>query len=333
MSRDRHDARERGPLQPRTRPSHPASRRPPDCPPRHVGAGLPGNTEHRSRRAVSHADRRLAFVLAAAALLAITGGAVAAGRKGILLGAAGAALLAALARAARPVLDGITARKRRVSPRADSRPEEVTEPARDPASHAPPRRSPGTTERAHPPGAGADGRPEIPREPSEIDDRPPGARPARRSAEKHDVPPRDHRPAADKIRSSDGPGGFPILKVRSRAAAQPWRLPAVPSPSGVAADQASAGGLEVRAASLIGPGHRCMEPALPRQDAYRLGQDRKRRYLIAAVADGMTDSRHSEVGANTAVAAVVGLLRESLDAGIGLADLDVEEIFLAAAGR
>ena len=76
-----------------------------------------------------------------------------------------------------------------------------------------------------------------------------------------------------------------------------------------------------------------MEPALPRQDAYRLGQDRKRRYLIAAVADGMTDSRHSEVGANTAVAAVVGLLRESLDAGIGLADLDVEEIFLAAAGQ
>jgi hypothetical protein len=101
----------------------------------------------------------------------------------------------------------------------------------------------------------------------------------------------------------------------------------------MAADQASAGGLEVRAASLVGPGHRCMEPALPRQDAYRLGQDRQRRYLIAAVADGMTDSKHSEVGANTAVAAVVGLLRESLDADAGLAELDVKEIFLAAAGQ
>jgi len=76
-----------------------------------------------------------------------------------------------------------------------------------------------------------------------------------------------------------------------------------------------------------------VEPALPRQDAYRLGQDRQRRYLIAAVADGMTDSRHSEVGANTAVAAVVGLVRESLDAGAGLSELNVEDIFLAAAGQ
>jgi serine/threonine protein phosphatase PrpC len=101
----------------------------------------------------------------------------------------------------------------------------------------------------------------------------------------------------------------------------------------MAADQASAGGLEVRAASLVGPGHRCMEPALPRQDAYRLGQDRQRRYLIAAVADGMSDSQHSEVGANTAVAAVVGRLRESLDAGAGLTELDADEIFLATAGQ
>lgn len=47
----------------------------------------------------------------------------------------------------------------------------------------------------------------------------------------------------------------------------------------------------------------------------------------------MSDSRHSEVGANTAVAAIVGLLRENLDAGAALAELNVEEIFLAVAGQ
>jgi hypothetical protein len=140
-------------------------------------------------------------------------------------------------------------------------------------------------------------------------------------------------PVPAAVQMPRGSGGFPVLNARSRAAAQPWRLPAVPAPSGVAADQAAVGDLEVRAASLVGPGHRCTEPALPRQDAYRLGQDRKRRFLLAAVADGMTDSKHSEVGANTAVAAVVGLLRERLDAGTDLGELNAEEIFSAAAGQ
>ncbi|GAA2432490.1 hypothetical protein GCM10010191_53150 [Actinomadura vinacea] len=113
----------------------------------------------------------------------------------------------------------------------------------------------------------------------------------------------------------------------TRAARMPWRLPDEPALSGIAADAVSVGGLTVRAASMVGPGHRCEEPAQPRQDAYRLGRDTAKRYLLVAVADGMSDSKRSHVGANVAVTALVGRLRADLGKGV---PLDAPGIFLDA---
>ncbi|WP_283136911.1 protein phosphatase 2C domain-containing protein [Rhizohabitans arisaemae] len=128
-------------------------------------------------------------------------------------------------------------------------------------------------------------------------------------------------------------GGFPVITSRSRVAVEPWRLPVAPAPCGIAADQVRLGGLEVRAASVVGPGHRAASPGRPRQDAYRLGRDSAGRYLLAAVADGMSDSVHSEVGANVAVAAAIGALRGELDRGVQAPAIDVARVFLHAAGQ
>jgi hypothetical protein len=256
---------------------------------------------------------------------------VLAGRKGIIPGVAAAASVVALAVAARQILGRRRTRNHEVPTGALTPLEDITGSVRYAASRQPPRRPACSTGRAYPPAAGTAGRIAIPRDPHNTDGRLSVTPSVPHSPETHDAGPLNEQADGGKIQTFDRPVAFPILNIRSRAAAQPWRLPAVPSPSGIAADQASAGGLEVRAASLVGPGHRCMEPGLARQDAYRLGQDEQRRYLIVAVADGMTDSRHSDVAANIAVAAVVGLLRESLDAGAGLAELNVEEVFLAAA--
>ncbi|MGW0777007.1 protein phosphatase 2C domain-containing protein [Streptomyces sp. NPDC002835] len=108
-------------------------------------------------------------------------------------------------------------------------------------------------------------------------------------------------------------------------------LPAEPGPPGLAADEAVLGGLVVRAASVIGPGHRSQ--GKPRQDAYRIGRDRAGRHLVIAVADGMSDSVHSDVGAQVAVSALVNWLRTALDSGTPLERLDHREAFLAAAGQ
>jgi hypothetical protein len=112
------------------------------------------------------------------------------------------------------------------------------------------------------------------------------------------------------------------------AARLPWRLPDEPALAGIAADAANVGGLTVRAASLVGPGHRCEEPATPRQDAYRLGRDTGKLHLIVAVADGMSDSSHAHLGANVAVTALVGRIRADLDRDV---PLDAAEVFLDAA--
>lgn len=129
------------------------------------------------------------------------------------------------------------------------------------------------------------------------------------------------------------PGLFPVVHQRSRMAAVPWRLPITSSPSGLAADQGRVGSLDVRAASLVGPAHRCRMPAQPRQDAYRLGQDARHDHLIVAVADGMSDSKHSDTGANVAASAVIGEIRARLDAGMSLDQLDADDIFAATAGQ
>lgn len=124
---------------------------------------------------------------------------------------------------------------------------------------------------------------------------------------------------------------FPVVdRWGSQAAKLPWRLPDEPAPSGIAADAVTVGTLTVRAASIVGPGHRCEEPAQPRQDVYRLGRDQERRYLLVAVADGMSDSANSHQGASVAVTAMVERLREDLDKGVRL---DAPGVFLAASRR
>ncbi|MGH3695160.1 MAG: protein phosphatase 2C domain-containing protein [Pseudonocardiaceae bacterium] len=107
----------------------------------------------------------------------------------------------------------------------------------------------------------------------------------------------------------------PVFGGSPPAARNPWILPVEPAVCGVAADQIRIGDLDVRAASIVGPGHRCEEPATPRQDSYRLGRDRAGRYLIIAVADGMSDSRRSDLGAAVAVRCAVDTLRTYLDSG------------------
>ncbi|TDC60061.1 hypothetical protein E1200_31125 [Actinomadura sp. GC306] len=118
------------------------------------------------------------------------------------------------------------------------------------------------------------------------------------------------------------------LGAGARQSREPWRLPDEPAISGIAADAVRVGALTVRAASVVGPGHRCAEPAQHRQDAYRIGRDPGRRYLLVAVADGMSDSSRSHLGANVAVTALIGRLRADLGSG---APLDGPALFLDAA--
>lgn len=104
-----------------------------------------------------------------------------------------------------------------------------------------------------------------------------------------------------------------------RAASAAWHLTVEPTTSGIAADQARLGGLHVRAASIVGPSHRCEEPAVARQDSYRLGRDDAGRHLIVAVTDGMSDSRRSDIGAMVAARCAVDVVRYELNR-CGLAD-------------
>jgi serine/threonine protein phosphatase PrpC len=107
-------------------------------------------------------------------------------------------------------------------------------------------------------------------------------------------------------------GRFPQpAHTAARANEHPWHLPVEPGPAAIAADTALIGDLELRAASIAGPGHRC-ERGRPRQDAYRLATDESGRYLIVAIADGMSDSSHSHLGANVATTAIVHHLRTIL---------------------
>jgi protein phosphatase 2C-like protein len=120
----------------------------------------------------------------------------------------------------------------------------------------------------------------------------------------------------------------------ARAQQKPWRLPAQPSPvPGIVADEAELGALTVRAASLVGPGHRCEEPAVARQDAYRLGQDATGEYLVVAVADGLSSSQRSDLGATVAVSSAVASLVELLRTGFDPGRLSAPELFGRVARR
>jgi hypothetical protein len=114
----------------------------------------------------------------------------------------------------------------------------------------------------------------------------------------------------------------------SPASALQWLLPgSSAAPSGLAADQAVIGDLQVRGASVVGAGHRCEPPAMPRQDAYRVAQDSEGRYLIVAVADGMGDSMRAELGAQAATGQAVALIRRHLDAGRRPDDIVAPELY------
>lgn len=127
----------------------------------------------------------------------------------------------------------------------------------------------------------------------------------------------------------------------SKAQALPWLLPHRPVQPGVAADEARIGDLRVRAASVVGPGHRCEEPAQPRQDSYRLGRDTAGEHLVLAVADGVSSSRYADLGATVATSTAVHALRDQLHDSPNLAELSATEVFTtvsaemsqAAAGR
>jgi hypothetical protein len=112
----------------------------------------------------------------------------------------------------------------------------------------------------------------------------------------------------------------------ARAQGFPWLLPERTVQNGIAADEATVGALTIRAASVVGPGHRCDQPAGPRQDSYRIGRTRDSRYAIVAVADGLSSAAWSDTGATTASSQAVTLLREQIEAG-GFDRLDVKELY------
>lgn len=124
----------------------------------------------------------------------------------------------------------------------------------------------------------------------------------------------------------------PVFSGGSAPGQAPWHLPIGSSPSGLAADAARVGDLEVRAASVVGAGHRCEEPAAPRQDAYALGRTPDEKYLIIAVADGVSDSPHSDLGARVAVSAATRELAKMLANG-GMKAIDEDLLYKVVAGE
>ncbi|MGH3864894.1 MAG: protein phosphatase 2C domain-containing protein [Pseudonocardiaceae bacterium] len=123
----------------------------------------------------------------------------------------------------------------------------------------------------------------------------------------------------------------PVFDGTPRAALLPWLLPTEPGQPGIAADEARLGSLDVRAVSLIGSSHRCEEPATARQDAYRLGRDATGRHLVIAVADGLSDSRRSDLGATVAARCAVDIVRQELDHSAA-PDIQWPEVFRLTAG-
>ncbi|MGD6747045.1 protein phosphatase 2C domain-containing protein [Streptomyces sp. BH106] len=112
----------------------------------------------------------------------------------------------------------------------------------------------------------------------------------------------------------------------ARAQGYRWQLPERTVQNGIAADEATIGAFTLRAASVIGPGHRCAQPAEPRQDSYRIGRSRDSRHAIVAVADGLSSAARSDAGATTASSQAVTLLREQLET-VGFDGLDAKELY------
>ncbi|MFJ9173215.1 protein phosphatase 2C domain-containing protein [Streptomyces sp. NPDC102360] len=175
-----------------------------------------------------------------------------------------------------------------------------------------------------------------------------GSEPSARSAGQRERPAQEPRPdAAPPIcRYATGPATpqpqpprpRPFLRERPTDLSVPrfgdgahaqgyrWLLPERTVQNGIAADEATVGAFTLRAASVIGPGHRCAEPAEPRQDSYRIGRSRDSRYAIVAVADGLSSAARSDAGATTASSQAVTLLREQLET-VGFGGLDAKELY------
>ncbi|MDH6139164.1 hypothetical protein P3T35_001164 [Kitasatospora sp. GP30] len=136
------------------------------------------------------------------------------------------------------------------------------------------------------------------------------------------------RPAQPRPFLRERPTDLSVPRFGEGAPAQgyPWLLPERTVQNGIAADEAQVGVLGVRAASVVGPGHRCGRPAGPRQDSYRIGRSRDSRYVIVAVADGLSSAALSDTGATMASSQAVTLLREQVEA-VGFDRLDVAGLF------
>ncbi|WP_043183288.1 protein phosphatase 2C domain-containing protein [Streptomyces sp. NRRL F-5123] len=136
------------------------------------------------------------------------------------------------------------------------------------------------------------------------------------------------RPAAPRPFLRERPTDLSVPRFGEGARAQgyPWLLPERTVQNGIAADEAVVGAFSIRAASVVGPGHRCGQPAEPRQDSYRIGRSRDSRYAIVAVADGLSSAAWSDAGATTASSQAVTLLREQLEA-VGFDGLDIKSLY------
>jgi serine/threonine protein phosphatase PrpC len=148
----------------------------------------------------------------------------------------------------------------------------------------------------------------------------------------HQSPQKRPQPAQNPVRYlRTEPPLRPLVFVRPSAfGAADWRLPTLLAQPGAAADEAQVGDLAVRAASVIGRGHRhAGEKAKPRQDAYQLREVRRgdRGYLVAAVADGTSSAKHADLGASIAAVGSVRFLEERLSAGSGLDEQAHAEMF------
>lgn len=122
-----------------------------------------------------------------------------------------------------------------------------------------------------------------------------------------------------------------VLGTGSSAGRAPWRMPVRAGQAGIAADAMLLGDLEVRAASVIGPAHRCREPAVARQDAYMLARDGRGEHLVIAVADGLSASSQSELGARVAVSTAARELTAALDRLPDPDAIDVAQLFTTVA--
>lgn len=139
----------------------------------------------------------------------------------------------------------------------------------------------------------------------------------------------DSGPAAPQAGQLPGP---PVFGAPSKAGQASWHLPVGAAPSGLAADGIRLGDLEVRAASMVGAGHRCMEPAVARQDAYALSRTTDGRFLVIAVADGVGQSKHADLAARIAVNAATRELAAVVESEGPMA-VDAVELYRRIAGE